>query len=94
VISAIAVKGVRRTGRVGERHIGVRSEQIDGVPCQAGRLVLRSPVEDMQPYVVIGAPTRQLGRRVDDRDRAAVQCVDPLAIDVALLPEQLGILQI
>jgi len=33
------------------------------------------------------------GRRVGDRDRAAVQRVDPLAIDIALLAEQLRILQ-
>src|SRR5204862_6154395 len=34
------------------------------------------------------------GRRVGDRDRAAVQRVDPLAIDVALLVEQLRILEL
>ena len=34
------------------------------------------------------------GRRVGDRDRAAVQRVDPLAIDVALLAEQLRILEL
>ena len=61
MISEIAVKGSGCAGRVGERELGVRSEQVDGVTRQAGRLVLRSPVKDMQRHVVTGAPSRQFG---------------------------------
>jgi hypothetical protein len=57
VIGAIAIKGIRRTRSVGERHIGVWPQQIDGVARQAGRL----PAENMQRHVVTGAPSRQFG---------------------------------
>jgi hypothetical protein len=61
VIRAIALEGVWRTGRVSERDIGVRAEQIEGVPRQARRLVLRLPVKDMQRHVMAGAPISELG---------------------------------
>ena len=61
MIGAIAVEGSRCAGRVGERYIGVRSEQIRGVPGQARRVVFRSPVKDMQRHVVTGAPSHQFG---------------------------------
>src|ERR1700756_1176822 len=61
VIGAIAIKGIRRTRSVGERHIGVWPQQIDGVARQTGRLVLVSPANNMQRHVVTGAPTRQFG---------------------------------
>ena len=61
MLGAIAFEGSRRTRWVGERHIAVRSKQIDCVTRQTGRLVLRSPVKDVQRYVVTGAPGRQLG---------------------------------
>jgi len=61
VIRAIALEGVWRTGRVSERHIGVRPEQIEGVSRQAGRLMLRLPVKDMQRHVMAGAPIGELG---------------------------------
>jgi hypothetical protein len=61
VIGALAVEGSRCAGRVGERYIGVRSEQICGVPGQARRVVFRSPVKDMQRHVVTGAPSHQFG---------------------------------
>jgi hypothetical protein len=44
VIGAIAVEDSRCAGRVGERYIGVRSEQIRGVQGQARRVMFRSPV--------------------------------------------------
>ena len=61
MLGTIAFEGSRRTGWVGERHITVRSEQIDCVARQTGRLVLQSPVKDVQRNVVTGAPGRQLG---------------------------------
>ena len=61
MIGAIALEGVWRTGRISERHIGVRPEQIEGITRQAGRLVLRLPVKDMQRHVVAGAPIGELG---------------------------------
>ena len=61
MIRAIALEGVWRTGRVSERHIGVRPEQIEGVSRQAGRLMLRLPVKDMQRHVMAGAPIGELG---------------------------------
>src|SRR5438552_13829152 len=61
VIGAITIKGIRPTRNVGERHIGVWPQQIDGVARQAGRLVLGSPAKNMQRHLVTGAPSRQLG---------------------------------
>ena len=61
VVGAIAVEGSRCAGRVGERYIGVRSEQIRGGPGQARRVVFRSPVKDMQRHVVTSAPSHQFG---------------------------------
>src|SRR4029077_11198265 len=58
VIGAIAIEGFRRTGRFGERHIGVWPEQVDRIARQAGRLVLGSPVKNMQRHCVTGAPSR------------------------------------
>ena len=43
LIGAIEVEGSRCAGRVGERYIGVRSEQICGVPGQARRVVFALP---------------------------------------------------
>ena len=54
----VALEGVWRRGRVGERHIGVRPEQIEGITRQPGCLVLRSPVEDVQRHAAAGAPCR------------------------------------
>ena len=61
VINAVALENVRRTGRISERHIRVRPEQIERVARQAGRFVLRSPVKDMQRHVMADAPIGELG---------------------------------
>jgi len=61
MVSAIALNGVWRTDRIGERDIGVRPEQIGGVSRQAGRLVLRSPVKVMQRHVVAGPNIKMRG---------------------------------
>ena len=47
-LGAIAVDHARSARRIGKRHIGVRSEQIQGIAGQSGRVMLRSPVEDVQ----------------------------------------------
>src|SRR5258706_3425787 len=62
VIGAIAIESCRRTRRFGDRHIGVWPEQVDRVARQAGRLVLGSPVKNIQRHSVTGAPSRQLAR--------------------------------
>jgi hypothetical protein len=39
--------GVWLTRSIGESHIGVWSKQIERITCQADRLMLRSPVNDI-----------------------------------------------
>jgi hypothetical protein len=69
MIGAVMVEGIRSAGRIGERHIGVRSEQVDGISRQAGRLVFPPPVEYVQRHTVAVAPVRQFGpRRTIDMD--------------------------
>src|SRR6266436_3938615 len=60
-LGAIAVDNARRARGAGKRHIGVRSEQVQSIAGQPDRLIFRSPVEDVQRNIVVGAPSSELG---------------------------------
>ena len=92
MIGAIAVEGSRCAGRVGERYIGVRSEQICGVPGQARRVVFRSPVKDMQRHVVTGAPSHQFGagRAIDMDLHQCIKTGDSAAQTATFLRRTIG----
>jgi hypothetical protein len=60
-LAGIALQDIGRAGRISQRDIGVRSQQIEAVAGKSRRLVLRPPAKFMQRNVLSGAPCRELG---------------------------------